>query len=125
VWWDGQPFDRILLDAPCSGSGVIRRHPDIKWLRRDSDIPRMAELQQRLLRALWPLLAPGGLLLYTTCSVLRVEGETVLREFLGAHNDAREVPIEAAWGEACKIGRRIAPGGSYDGFYYARLTKAA
>ncbi len=123
VWWDGRPFDRILLDAPCSGTGVIRRHPDIKWLRRDTDIPRMAELQQRLLRALWPLLAPGGLLLYATCSVLRAEGEAVLREFLGAHADAREAPIEAAWGEACGVGRRIAPGGDFDGFYYARLTR--
>ena len=125
VWWDGRPFERILLDAPCSGTGVIRRHPDIKWLRRDSDIPRMAELQQRLLRALWPLLAPGGLLLYATCSVLRAEGEAVLRDFLGAHADAREAPIEAAWGEAREIGRCIAPGGNFDGFYYARLTKTA
>ena len=123
VWWDGTPFDRILLDAPCSGTGVIRRHPDIKWLRRDSDIPRMAELQQRLLRALWPLLAPGGILVYATCSVLKAEGEAVLAEFVGAHADAREAPIEASWGEARSIGRRIAPGGAFDGFYYARLTK--
>lgn len=125
VWWDGRPFDRILLDAPCSGTGVIRRHPDIKWLRRDTDMPRMAELQQRLLRALWPLLAPGGVLLYATCSVLKAEGEAVLREFLGTHADARELPIAAEWGEARGIGRRIAPGGSFDGFYYARLTKNA
>ena len=123
VWWDGKPYDRILLDAPCSGTGVIRRHPDIKWLRRDSDIPRMAELQMRLLRALWPLLAPGGMLLYATCSILKAEGEEVMREFLGAHPDAREAPIEAAWGEARGIGRRIAPGGDFDGFYYARLVK--
>lgn len=123
AWWDDRPFDRILLDAPCSGTGVIRRHPDIKWLRRDSDIPRMAELQQRLLRALWPLLAPGGLLVYATCSILRAEGEAVLREFLGTHADAAEKKIEAAWGEACSVGRRIAPGGSLDGFYYARLVK--
>ncbi|MDE0854352.1 MAG: methyltransferase, partial [Nevskia sp.] len=125
VWWDGRPFDRILLDAPCSGTGVIRRHPDIKWLRRDTDLPRMAELQQRLLRALWPLLAPGGVLLYATCSVLKAEGEAVLSEFLGSHADARELPIAAEWGEARGIGRRIAPGGAFDGFYYARLTKIA
>ncbi len=123
IWWDGRPFDRILLDAPCSGSGVIRRHPDIKWLRRDSDIPRMAELQQRLLRALWPLLAPGGMLLYATCSLLRAEGEAVVGEFLATHANARELPIEAAWGEACKFGRRLMPGGDFDGFYYARLGK--
>jgi len=80
-------------------------------------------LQQRLLRALWPLLAPGGILVYATCSVLKAEGENVLTEFVGAHADAREAPIEAAWGEARPIGRRIAPGGAFDGFYYARLTK--
>ncbi|MBV8063561.1 MAG: 16S rRNA (cytosine(967)-C(5))-methyltransferase RsmB [Nevskia sp.] len=125
VWWDGRHYDRILLDAPCSGTGVIRRHPDIKWLRRDSDIPRMAELQLRLLRALWPLLAPGGMLLYATCSILKAEGEDVARTFLETHGDAREAPIEAGWGEARGIGRRIAPGGEFDGFYYARLVKNA
>jgi 16S rRNA (cytosine967-C5)-methyltransferase len=124
VWWDGKPFDRILLDTPCSGTGVIRRHPDIKWLRRDSDIPRMAELQQRLLRALWPLLAPGGMLVYATCSILKAEGEAVVRTFLDTHADARASEIEAQWGEACRVGRRIAPGGDFDGFYYARLVKA-
>jgi 16S rRNA (cytosine967-C5)-methyltransferase len=124
-WWDGRPFQRILLDAPCSGTGVIRRHPDIKWLRRETDIPRMAELQQRLLRALWPLLAPDGVLLYASCSILRAEGEAVVREFLSTHTGACEIPIEAAWGEACGAGRRIAPGGDHDGFYYARLGKRA
>jgi 16S rRNA (cytosine967-C5)-methyltransferase len=123
VWWDGRPYDRILLDAPCSGTGVIRRHPDIKWLRRDSDIPRMAELQLRLLRALWPLLAPGGMLVYATCSILRAEGEDLVRGFLDTHADARESRIEAAWGESRSVGRRIAPGGDFDGFYYARLVK--
>ncbi len=125
VWWDGKPFDRILLDAPCSGTGVIRRHPDIKWLRRDSDIPRMAELQMRLLRALWPLLAPGGILVYATCSVLKAEGETVLTEFVGAHADAREAPIEAQIGaRARQSAGGIAPGGAFDGFYYAKLVRA-
>lgn len=125
VWWDGKPFDRILLDAPCSGTGVIRRHPDIKWLRRAADIPRMAAQQQRLLRALWPLLAPGGVLLYATCSILRAEGEDVVRQFLAAQADAREAVIEAGWGERCAVGRRIAPGGDFDGFYYARLQRTA
>jgi 16S rRNA (cytosine967-C5)-methyltransferase len=124
-WWDGQGFDRILLDAPCSGTGVIRRHPDIKWLRRAGDIPKMAAQQGRLLRALWPLLAPGGTLLYATCSILRAEGEDVVKEFLGAQADARESVIEAAWGQAGAVGRRIAPGGDFDGFYYARLARLA
>ena len=124
-WWDGQPYQRILLDAPCSGTGVIRRHPDIKWLRRETDIPAFARQQGRLLRGLWPLLAPGGVLLYATCSVLRAEGEAVVTDFLGTRGDARELPIEAAWGEACNVGRRIATGGAHDGFYYARLVKTA
>ena len=102
---------------------MIRRHPDIKWLRRDSDISRMVELQNRLLRALWPLLAPGGVLLYATCSILKAEGETVAGDFARATPDAAELPIEAGWGEARPIGRRIAPGGDFDGFYYARLVK--
>src|SRR5690606_5084626 len=79
--WNGALFDRILLDAPCSGTGVIRRHPDIKWLRRHDDIPRMAAEQLRLLNGLWPLLAPGGRLVYATCSILAAEGEDVVRRF--------------------------------------------
>jgi len=122
-WWNGQPFDRILLDAPCSGSGVIRRHPDIKWLRRETDLAQAARTQRQLLEALWPLLAPGGALLYATCSILRAEGADVLRDFLHAQQDARHCPIQAPWGEACEVGRRLAPGGDYDGFYYARLVK--
>jgi 16S rRNA (cytosine967-C5)-methyltransferase len=125
AWWDGRAFDRILLDAPCSGTGVIRRHPDIKWLRRESDIPRMNGLQRRLLDTLWPTLAADGVLLYATCSILRAEGEAVIRAFLDTHADAREEPIEASWGESCSVGRRIAPGGDFDGFYYARLKKAS
>ena len=120
---DGAPFDRILLDAPCSGTGVIRRHPDIKWLRRHDDIPRMAAEQLRLLSALWPLLAPGGRLVYATCSVLAAEGEDVIRSFFLQQADAKHEPIEASWGEARKLGRRIAPGGDFDGFYYACLRK--
>lgn len=121
--WNGALFDRILLDAPCSGTGVIRRHPDIKWLRRHDDIPRMAAEQLRLLNGLWPLLAPGGRLVYATCSILAAEGEDVVRRFFTQQADAKHEPIEASWGEARKFGRRIAPGGDFDGFYYACLRK--
>ena len=128
-WWSGRVkggavFDRILLDAPCSGTGVIRRHPDIKWLRREQDIEKLSHTQIKLLRALWATLAPGGVLLYATCSTLRREGEDVAQSFLAETPDAREWKIAADWGEACRVGRRIAPGGDFDGFYYARLTKA-
>lgn len=122
-WWDGNPFDRILLDAPCSGTGVIRRHPDIKWLRRDTDIAKLAATQKGMLHALWPLLEPGGTLVYATCSILKAEGEDVIKHFLITHADAKHVPIDASWGEPCTVGRRIAPGGAFDGFYYARLIK--
>ena len=123
--WSGAPFDRILLDAPCSGTGVIRRHPDIKWLRRHDDIPRMAAEQLRLLESLWPLLAPGGRLVYATCSILAAEGEDVVRRFFTTRADAKHEPIEAPWGEARRFGRRLPPGGDFDGFYYACLRKSA
>lgn len=124
-WWDGEFFDRILLDAPCSGTGVIRRHPDIRWLRRPEDIARMAEAQLSLLLALWPTLAPGGLLVYATCSVLSAEGEDVAKQFITRAPSAKHLPIDAAWGEARRLGRRIAPGGAFDGFYFACFTKPA
>lgn len=123
-WWDGILYDRILVDAPCSGTGVIRRHPDIKLLRRDSDIPQLAEQQQLILTRLWPLLQPGGQLLYATCSVLRQENEQVINTFLAHHPDAQEQPIVASWGQALSHGRQILPGeGNMDGFYYACLSK--
>ncbi|MCX7902822.1 MAG: 16S rRNA (cytosine(967)-C(5))-methyltransferase RsmB, partial [Burkholderiaceae bacterium] len=84
-WWDGRPFDAILLDAPCSASGIERRHPDVRWLRRPGDIDRLAAEQRRLLAALWPLLAPGGRLLYATCSVFRAEGADVVADFRACH----------------------------------------
>lgn len=125
AWWDGRAFDRILLDAPCSGTGVIRRHPDIKWLRRPADIPRMAQAQFDMLRGLWPLLAPGGVLLYSVCSVLSAEGSEVVNRFLAAESKAKAVAIGADWGEPAGPGRRLAPGGDFDGFYFAKLRKTA
>lgn len=125
LWWDGKPFDRILLDAPCSSTGVIRRHPDIKWLRRADDIPRLAKAQFEMLNALWPLLAPNGILLYAVCSVLDAEGPAVVNRFIGSHSGVEVVPLDVSWGEAREPGRRIAPGGDFDGFYFAKLRKSA
>ncbi|TAN49164.1 MAG: 16S rRNA (cytosine(967)-C(5))-methyltransferase RsmB [Methylococcaceae bacterium] len=123
-WWDGRLFERILLDAPCSATGVIRRHPDIKWLRRGSDIAALAAGQAALLDALWPLLAPGGVLLYATCSVLRQENDEQIAQFLARTKDAVESPIVADWGRAMPHGRQILPGEQrMDGFFYARLCK--
>lgn len=123
-WWNGTPFDRILLDAPCSGSGVIRRHPDIKYLRRPADIAVLAAEQKRLLDALWPLLRSGGMLLYVTCSVLPIENERQVQGFLERHQDAREEPILAPWGQELQHGRLISPGTEgMDGFYYACVRK--
>lgn len=123
-WWDGQPFERILLDAPCSATGVIRRHPDIKLLRQPADIPRLADTQQRLLAALWPALKPGGQLLYATCSVLAEENDAVVAAFLASQPDALLVPISAPWGLATRCGRQLLPtADGHDGFYYALLAK--
>lgn len=123
-WWDGKLFDRILLDAPCSALGVIRRHPDIKLLRRAEDIEQLQALQKAILQAVWPLLAPGGLLLYATCSILKQENERQVQAFLAEHNDAVELPIDADWGIAGVCGRQILTGdAAMDGFYYARLSK--
>nr|VFK51119.1 MAG: 16S rRNA (cytosine967-C5)-methyltransferase [Candidatus Kentron sp. TUN]VFK52545.1 MAG: 16S rRNA (cytosine967-C5)-methyltransferase [Candidatus Kentron sp. TUN]VFK52864.1 MAG: 16S rRNA (cytosine967-C5)-methyltransferase [Candidatus Kentron sp. TUN] len=129
-WWDGQCFDRILLDVPCSGSGVIRRHPDIKFHRRPEDIPKLTDTQARLLSTLWRLLASGGLLLYVTCSLLPAENQRQIHRFLTEHPDAREKPIRAAWGRNAQQGGNVYPGrqilpgeGDMDGFYYALLEK--
>ncbi|KAB7627244.1 16S rRNA (cytosine(967)-C(5))-methyltransferase RsmB [Alkalilimnicola sp. S0819] len=123
-WWDGRPFERILLDAPCSATGVIRRHPDIKWLRRADDIPRLAALQEKLLEALWPLLAEGGRLLYATCSVLPVENSEQIQRFLTRHPEARCEPLPGSWGREQACGRQILSGDEgMDGFYYACLSK--
>jgi 16S rRNA (cytosine967-C5)-methyltransferase len=128
-WWNGVPFDAILLDAPCSATGVIRRHPDIKLLRRASDIDNLSRLQARILEALWPTLVPGGRLLYVTCSVLAAENDKVVQRFLESHRDAAEDAVlpnnnirDLMRRKAC--GYQVLPGtGGMDGFYYACLVK--
>ncbi|MFN2349382.1 MAG: 16S rRNA (cytosine(967)-C(5))-methyltransferase RsmB [Thioalkalivibrio sp.] len=123
-WHNGPAYDRVLLDAPCSATGVIRRHPDIKLLRKAEDIAALAKRQAALLEAIWPLLAPGGMLLYATCSLLPRENAEQVRAFLGAHGDAVETPLPDAWGRAASPGRQILAGEQgMDGFYYARLMK--
>ncbi|MFP5466153.1 MAG: 16S rRNA (cytosine(967)-C(5))-methyltransferase RsmB [Gammaproteobacteria bacterium] len=126
TWWDGRLFDAILLDAPCSASGIVRRHPDVRWLRRETDVGQLAETQRRLLDALWPLLAPGGHLLYATCSVFRDEGERQASAFLSRHKDALHRPSAGHLlpGRAVVAADMIdnVPGG-YDGFFYARFDK--
>ena len=125
LWWDGQPFDRILLDAPCSASGVIRRHPDIKLLRRAEDLSQLTQTQAQILSALWPLLKPRGMLLYATCSVLQQENSQQIQRFLAKHANARLTPIKADWGHDQKTGRQILPGeDGMDGFFYACILKA-
>lgn len=124
TWWDGQLFDRILLDAPCSALGVIRRHPDIKLLRFEQDIDALQVLQQRILESAWQMLKPGGILLYATCSILKQENEEQIASFLKAHSDASEAIITANWGVKRPHGRQVLTGfDTMDGFYYARLCK--
>ena len=123
-WWDGKPFDRILLDAPCSATGVIRRHPDIKLLRQEGDIKQLAELQLTLVTSLWETLAPGGLMLYATCSVFSQENSRIVERFLKQTENAQLVPIEADWGVDTNFGTQLFPEkNSHDGFFYARLQK--
>ena len=124
TWWDGQPFDRILLDVPCSATGVIRRHPDIKLLRRETDITPLADIQFGLLNALWQTLAPGGRLVYATCSVFPQENSRIIRRFLKQQSDARLLEEPAAWGMDTGYGRQLLPDPhSHDGFFYACLAK--
>jgi 16S rRNA (cytosine967-C5)-methyltransferase len=127
AWWDGQRFDGILLDAPCTASGIVRRHPDARWLRRSTDVAQLVAIQSRLMDALWPLLKPGGRMVYATCSVFRAEGADQVGAFLARHSDAL---VQPAPGHLIPGG---VPGsnefndnvsGGYDGFYYARLDKA-
>ncbi|MEO7729288.1 MAG: 16S rRNA (cytosine(967)-C(5))-methyltransferase RsmB [Burkholderiales bacterium] len=131
-WWDGKSFDRILADAPCSASGVVRRHPDIKWLRRASDIPQFAAEQKTMLDALWRLLASGGKLLYTTCSIFQEENALQVADFLTRHADAKLLPlcgVNALEGTPdgqllpdIKDGQLL-PNSEHDGFFYALLQK--
>lgn len=126
AWWDGQTFERILLDAPCSATGVIRRHPDIKLLRKKTDIATLRQQQAALLQALWQVLKQGGLLLYATCSILPEENNLQIEQFLKTQPDARVKAIKATWGRELSVGRQILPGEQgMDGFYYALLEKAA
>lgn len=124
--WKEELFDRILLDAPCSGTGVIRKHPDIKLLRREDDIAKLVEQQYQLISSLWEILKSNGILLYVTCSVLPEENSDLVMRFLSQHSDAKEEVIDERWGIACPIGRQILPQiHGPDGFYYARLRKRA
>ena len=124
--WTAKPFDRILLDVPCSATGVIRRHPDIKWLRRNTDIPALCALQDRILDAAWPLLVPGGRLLYATCSLIAEENQHRIAAFLERHPDARECPIASSRGRALSHGIQLLPqDGANDGFYFALIERPA
>lgn len=132
TWWpqhcQSQLFDAILLDAPCTASGIVRRHPDVRWLRRETDIAQLAAQQCALLAALWPLLAPGGRLLYCTCSVFRAEGSEQVQTFLARNTDARMQPAPGYLLPALPANRRGVPdnpAGEHDHFYYALLEKAA
>ena len=128
-WWDGALFDAILLDAPCTASGIVRRHPDVRWLRRPTDIAQLAALQAQLLDTLWPLLKPGGRLVYCTCSVFRAEGDVQIETFVAHHTDAVLMPSP---GHLLPQNRAASPAsptlpdnlaGEHDGFYYALLEK--
>ena len=124
-WWDGQLFDRILLDAPCSATGVIRRHPDIRWLRKSTDIAALGALQSEIMDVMWSLLKPGGTLLYATCSILPEENHQQVAAFLARTEDA-ELSSLTETDTTEKPGRQILPGEQQmDGFYYARLIKSS
>lgn len=124
TWWDGKPFDRILLDAPCSATGVIRRHPDIKLLRTLDDILQITQIQRSLLHALWPLLATGGQLVYATCSIMPEENEQQIARFVKDEPTAHAIPIKQDFGRPTQHGRQILPGeDNMDGFFYSVLRK--
>lgn len=123
-WWDKKQFDRILLDAPCSATGVIRRHPDIKLLRTTDEVDTISLLQMQLLQTLWPTLKPGGLLVYATCSVLKQENSELIKQFVEKNTDCHLTSIETDWGNDTGHGRQILPGqDNMDGFFYASLKK--
>lgn len=123
-WWDNQLFDRILLDAPCSATGVIRRHSDIKLLRTDEEIEAIVNIQYAMLRSLWPLLAPNGRMVYATCSIISEENEQQLAAFAAEFPDCTVLPIDSSWGRTTGHGRQILPGEQgMDGFFYGVLIK--
>jgi 16S rRNA (cytosine967-C5)-methyltransferase len=122
AWWDGQAFDAILLDAPCSAAGIVRRHPDVRWLRRASDIDALVQTQARLLDALWPTLRVGGRLLYATCSVFRAEGQHQIDAFLQRQPGAVPLAAPASPGHTLPLPDN-GSGPSPDGFFYALLEK--
>ena len=121
TWWDGQPYARVLADVPCSASGVVRRHPDAKWLRRETDIAGFVASQREIIDALWRTLAPGGKMLYATCSVFAEENALQVDAFLGRHADARWVSAGGATGDEAR--QYQLPDAEHDGFYYALLQK--
>ena len=124
-WWDGEQFDRILLDAPCSATGIIRRHPDIKVLRTADEIEKLVELQTQLLKSLWSVLKPGGLLVYATCSVMPRENAQVVTAFLKRQPQATAEVLDVVWGIKQAVGRQLLPSATgHDGFYYAVMRKA-
>jgi 16S rRNA (cytosine967-C5)-methyltransferase len=126
AWWDGQAFDAILLDAPCTASGIVRRHPDIRWLRRETDVAQLAAQQRALLAALWPLLAPGGVLLYCTCSVFKAEGQDQVQTFVAHNTDALLLPSPGhLWPQSMPHPDPLRDNhlGGHDGFFYALLRK--
>ncbi|WP_299182270.1 16S rRNA (cytosine(967)-C(5))-methyltransferase RsmB [uncultured Neptuniibacter sp.] len=123
-WWDGKHYDRILLDAPCSATGVIRKNPDIKYLRKGEDIHTISQLQFAILSNCWPMLKPGGQLLYATCSIFPQENERLVKRFIAETDDVTHLPIKAGWGIEREVGRQLFPQvGGHDGFYYALLEK--
>ncbi len=126
TWWDGESFDAILLDAPCTASGIVRRHPDVRWLRRETDSAQLAQVQAQLLTTLWPLLKPGGRMLYCTCSVFKLEGELPVKAFLQHNTDARLLPsVGHLRPQNHAVSASLADNlaGDHDGFYYALLEK--
>jgi 16S rRNA (cytosine967-C5)-methyltransferase len=123
-WWNDKPFDRIMIDAPCSATGVIRRRPDVRLHRREGDIAALVAQQARILASCWDLLVPGGRLLYVTCSILRAENDDVVAGFVAGRTDVEPLPIALPVGQATSVGWQILPGeGDFDGMYYALLSK--
>jgi 16S rRNA (cytosine967-C5)-methyltransferase len=123
-WWDRNPYARILADVPCSASGVVRRHPDIKWLRRLADIQSFADRQRVILESLWQLLSSDGKLVYATCSVFREENDEQIEQFLARHRDARRLTLPAPHTQAQQLAGQILPDEQHDGFFYALLQKS-